>query len=227
MKKSLSTQRRKYKAIEEKSLLLKNIDFIEKLKMNPLIFKGNNILSINNLEILYNDKSIFKPISFTVTEGDRIHLKGRNGSGKSSIMKLILGKDIRYKGNLYVPKNLKISYISQDTSFLEGSLNSYIRENDIDETIFKTVLDKLDFDRIQFEKNIEEYSEGQKKKLLLAKSLSEETHLYLWDEPLNYIDILSRNQIEDVILEYNPTMIFIEHDELFSEKIATKTIEIK
>ena len=72
--------------------------------MNPLIFKGNNILS-NNLEILYNDKSIFKPISFTVTEGDRIHLKGRNGSGKSSIMKLILGKDIRYKG-IYVPRRI-------------------------------------------------------------------------------------------------------------------------
>ena len=75
-------------------------------------------------------------------------------------------------------------------------------------------------------KNIEDYSEGQKKKVLLAASLLTPAHLYIWDEPLNYIDVFSRMQIEKLLLEYQPTMLFVEHDVRFREKIATKTIEL-
>ena len=160
------------------------------------------------------------------SKGDIIQ-KGDNGSGKSSIIKLILGKDIDYKGDLHIGSNLKISYVSQDTTGLKGNLSVFAQENGIDETLFKSILSKLDFDKIQFEKDIETFSEGQKKKVLIAKSLCEEAHLYLWDEPLNYIDILSRVQIEDAILEYAPTMLFVEHDELFAENVATKTVEIE
>ena len=85
----------------------------------------------------------------------------------------------------------------------------------------------MDFAREQFEKNIDSYSEGQKKKVLLAKSICEQANLYIWDEPLNYIDIFSRMQIEDLIKNFNLTMIFVEHDEVFSNDIATKVIELK
>ena len=80
---------------------------------------------------------------------------------------------------------------------------------------------------MDFETQIERMSEGQKKKVLLAKSISEQANLYIWDEPLNYIDILSRIQIEEAILKYQPTLIFVEHDEMFVEKVATKRIELK
>ena len=69
-------------------------------------------------------------------------------------------------------------------------------------------------------------SEGQKKKVLIAKSLCEQAHLYVWDEPLNFIDIYSRMQIEQLILDVCPTMIFVEHDRAFRETIATKTLEL-
>ena len=82
----------------------------------------------------------------------------------------------------------------------------------------------MDFERDQFDKKIEEYSDGQKKKVLLATSICEQANIYIWDEPLNYIDIFSRMQIERLIEEYNLTMIFVEHDESFSNKIATKEI---
>ena len=75
-------------------------------------------------------------------------------------------------------------------------------------------------------KNMEDYSEGQKKKILLATSLLTPAHFYIWDEPLNYIDIFSRMQIEKLLLTYQPTMLFVEHDVRFCEKIATKTIEL-
>ena len=70
-------------------------------------------------------------------------------------------------------------------------------------------------------------SEGQKKKVLIAKSISESAHLYIWDEPLNYIDILTRIQIEEAILKYKPTIIFVEHDDTFIQKVATKVVNLK
>ncbi|WP_426065488.1 ATP-binding cassette domain-containing protein, partial [Escherichia coli] len=91
--------------------------------------------------------------------------------------------------------------------------------NKIDETLFKTILRKLDFNREQFDKNMVDFSAGQKKKVLIAKSLCESAHLYIWDEPLNYIDIFSRIQIEKMILEYCPTLLFVEHDDAFCNNI--------
>ena len=120
--------------------------------------------------------------------------------------------------------NLKISYISQDTTDLKGSLKKYIDNNEIDEVLFKAILRKLDFERNQFDKDLSSYSEGQKKKVLIAKSLCDNANIYIWDEPLNYIDIFSRIQIENLLLKYKPTMIFVEHDESFAGKIGTKAV---
>ena len=78
-----------------------------------------------------------------------------------------------------------------------------------------------------FDTNMQDMSEGQKKKVLIAKSMSEQANIYIWDEPLNYIDILTRIQIEDSILKYNPTLIFVEHDEAFIKKVATKIINLE
>ncbi len=96
----------------------------------------------------------------------------------------------------------------------------------MDYSLFLTLLKKLDMNRVQFEKNIEDYSEGQKKKVLLAASLLTPAHIYIWDEPLNYIDIFSRMQIEQLIETYKPTMIVVEHDTRFREKLATKEIKL-
>ena len=109
---------------------------------------------------------------------------------------------------------------------LQGGLSKFIKDNSIDESLFKAILRKLDFSRVQFEKDMSEFSDGQKKKVLIAKSLSEKAHLLVWDEPLNYIDVISRIQIENVILEYEPTILFVEHDGAFCEMVGTKMIEL-
>lgn len=93
-------------------------------------------------------------------------------------------------------------------------------------SLFKTILRKLGFERVQFEKDMADYSSGQKKKVLLAGSLCQQAHLYVWDEPLNFIDLFSRMQIEDLILQFQPTLLFVEHDARFRETIATKTIQL-
>lgn len=93
-------------------------------------------------------------------------------------------------------------------------------------TLFLTILRKLDFSRALFERDMGEYSAGQQKKVLLAASLCQSAHLYLWDEPLNYIDLFSRMQLEELLLQYRPTLLFVEHDRVFREKIATQVIEL-
>lgn len=84
----------------------------------------------------------------------------------------------------------------------------------------------MGLERVQFEKDLADYSAGQKKKVLLARSLCEQAHLYVWDEPLNYLDIYARMQIEALLRRFTPTMLFVEHDGAFREAVATKVVTL-
>lgn len=227
MKRAKSYEDRMTKSIENKQKLLKNVEEEEELKINPLAYPKDILINLEKV-IPYYEQNITKPVTFTINKGDRIVLTGQNGAGKSTFIKLISGyNDISYHGLINKGSNLKISYVSQDTSFLKGSLNDFINDNYLDETLFKTILRKMDFKRDQFQKDMGNYSYGQKKKVLIAKSLCEKAHLYVWDEPLNYLDIYTRIQLEDLILNYQPTLVLVEHDKTFIDKIATKIIKIE
>ena len=109
---------------------------------------------------------------------------------------------------------------------MRGDIRDFCRERNLEESLFFALLRQLDMERAQFEKRLEEFSEGQKKKVLIAASLMTPAHVYIWDEPLNYIDVFSRMQIEQLILRYQPTMIPVDHDIRFQEKIATRVVEL-
>lgn len=226
MKRSKVIEARQQVAIEKKSGLLKNLEENSSLQISPLPYHSNRLLELNGVSVSYGNKLVCENISFTINQGDRIALSGKNGCGKSSLLKLICGEHINHRGNIDLGNGLKISYVPQDTSHLSGSLSTYAAEHHIDESLFKAILRKFDFQRVQFEKDISDFSGGQKKKVLIAKSLCEKANLYVWDEPLNFIDVLSRMQIEDLILQYNPTLIFVEHDDAFCHNIATKLVNL-
>lgn len=226
MQRSKAIAQRRQAAMEEKSQLLRNIERADVLKVSQLLYRAPQLISLDHVSIVYGGKAACNDVSFTVERGDRIVLQGRNGSGKSSILKLICGQDIPYTGNLQVGGGLKISYVSQDTSFLCGSLSHLSRESGIDESLFKAILRKLDFERVQFEKDMADFSGGQKKKVLIAKSLCEESNLLVWDEPFNFVDVISRIQIEALLLSCRPTILFVEHDQVFTKKIATKFVSL-
>ena len=187
-----------------------------------------------NTEDNVKDSSLFSGLTFEVRQGERIALSGKNGCGKSSLIKMILQKagyghdnmQVRESGCLETASGLVISYVNQDTSSLQGGLKIFCEKRGLNMSLFCAILRQLDMDRVQFEKDISEYSEGQKKKVLIAASLMTSAHLYIWDEPLNYIDVFSRMQIEKLIMDYKPTMLFVEHDVYFREKIATGMIEL-
>ncbi|MBP1964191.1 Lsa family ABC-F type ribosomal protection protein [Paenibacillus aceris] len=226
MKRSKAIEQRQQSAINEKSKLLKNIESSDSLEISQLAYHKDRLAELDHVSIMYGEKIICADVSFTIEQGERIALSGKNGSGKSSIIKLICGEDINYTGTFRKDSQLRISYVSQDTSHLQGNLSDFAANSGIDESLFKSILRKLDFSRTQFEKDISSFSGGQKKKVLIAKSLSENVHLHIWDEPLNFIDIISRMQIEELLLEHTPTILFVEHDREFCENVATKIIEL-
>lgn len=213
-------------AIEEKSRLLKNIERSDTLKIFQTPFHTSRLVELKDVAVRYGKAPVCEHISFTIEKGDRIALQGANGSGKSSILKLICGEEIPYTGQLWRGNGLRISYVSQDTSNLRGKLSDLSRDSGIDESLFLAMLSKLDVGKTQMEKDLSNLSAGQKKKVLLAKSICEPAHLHIWDEPMNYIDVISRMQIEELLLQFQPTILFVEHDKAFCENVATKIVKL-
>lgn len=226
MQRCKNVERRQNKAIEEKKGLLKNIEMIEKLKLSPLKYSKRCLCHLEDIKIIYNHKIVVENVSFDINQGDRINLVGKNGSGKTSIIKLIIKEINNYEGKINLGTNLKIAYLSQDDSNFIGSLDDYARDCDINISLFKTVLRKLDFSRDLFIQDMATYSKGQKKKVMLAACLVKKAHLYIFDEPLNYLDVFTRMQVQELLLEFKPTILFVEHDRYFCDKIKTKTIEL-
>jgi len=224
MGRAKAIETRRQKAVEEKSRLLKDLEKKEDLKLFQQPYHTNRLISARDLSIRYGEASVFEHLTFTVEHGDRIALRGKNGSGKSSLLKLLCGQEIPHTGILEIGSRLRISYVPQDASGLRGGLRDFALQHRIDESQLKAILRKLDFSRTQFEKDMADYSEGQKKKVLLAASLCEDAHLHIWDEPMNYIDVISRIQLEELLLRFRPTLLFVEHDKVFCDTIATKTI---
>ena len=224
--------------IEEKEGLLQDIETVTDLKIEPLRFHKEVLINAYDLSLRYEGapKELFSGLRFQVKRGDRVILSGENGCGKSSILKAILrrldraepgeGSGPAISGTLDAAAGMTVSYVNQDTSYLNGSLKKFCEARGLNESLFLAVLRQLDLGREQFLKNIEDFSEGQKKKVLIAASLITPAPLYIWDEPLNFIDVFSRMQIEKLILQYEPTMLIVEHDVRFQEKVGTDIVKI-
>lgn len=226
MKRAKQIDARRERAIQEKAELLKDLEHADPLKIKPALHFSQRLVEGKNLSIFYDKRTICKQISFTINCGDRICLNGDNGAGKTSLLRLILGENVPHTGELKRTSGLSVSYIPQESDHFSGTVYDWAERQEIDLTQFLTVLRKLDFSRALFERDMKEYSAGQKKKVLIAASLCQSAHLYVWDEPLNYVDLFSRMQIEELLLEYRPTLLFVEHDKVFRERIATQTIQL-
>lgn len=226
MSRSTAISERRERAVAEKSVLLKNMERSPELHLSPLEFHSRQIVSLEKISIKYGEKTVCDNVDLTVMQGEKVALIGGNGCGKSSILRLICGENIEHTGDIVMNRQLKISYVPQKSDHLHGTLNGYAENLGIDLSLYLAILRKLGFPREIFGQDLECFSAGQKKKIMIAGSLCQQAHLYIWDEPLNYIDIISRIQIEKLILESNPTIIFVEHDQTFREKIADKVVEI-
>ena len=173
----------------------------------------------------YGAGPVCRPVSFTVERGNGWLWWGGTAleSPACSGWRWVRRSPTRDFSPL--PRVWSSPYVPQAPPFLRGSLSQFARRSELDETQFKTILRKLDFARVQFEKDLSDYSAGQKK-VLLARSLCQSAHLYVWDEPLNYIDVFSRMQLEELLRVCRPAMLLVEHDQAFLEGLADKRVEL-
>lgn len=234
--------------IEEKEGLLQDLEKISDLKISPMTHHKETLVAAREYSLKYPDAKeyLFDGLNFVIRQGERVFLNGPNGCGKSSLIKAILSRCtscnmkkedsssefnreefyVIEQGELQVAAGIVISYINQDTSFLHGSIRDFCIDRNLDESYFCALLRQLGMERTQFTKEMQDFSEGQKKKVLIAASLLTPAHLYIWDEPLNYIDVFSRIQIENLFETFRPTMLIVEHDSRFRDKIATKVVDM-
>ena len=225
MRHSKAVEARREREIEEKEGLLNNLELAQDLKISPLTHPTGRLLQFRDVSLGYDGKNVVEHLTFSLESGDMLALTGKNGCGKTSVLRAVMGSLSPTAGEIVFASGLILSLVPQQ-AHLSGALRDFIRESGIDETQFKTILRKLNFSREQFEKPMEAYSAGQQKKVLIARSLCQQAHLYLWDEPLNYVDVLSRIQIERLICQFRPTLLLVEHDQAFLEHIGARLLPL-
>lgn len=226
MKRAKNIERRQKEQLNEKKLLLKNFEDIPKLVIKQEEARTKELIQLQSLTFGFGDKALLSDLSVTIEEGDCVWIRGVNGSGKSTLLNIIKGRLKGYSGIVKVQTYLKIAESYQEPFWTYGMLQDLIDDAGINRTIFQTTLAYFDMHEAYFERPIETFSQGELKKIDIARALSMENQLIILDEPLNYMDIFFREQLEKAILHYRPTIIFVEHDERFGKALATKVIAL-
>lgn len=209
--------------LKEKKQLLKNMEEKRALSILQEECEEELLLRIQDLNYGYENHPVLKNVNLHICKGDRLWLRGKNGSGKSTLLRLIM--EFFPREQLEISKELTISHMLQEPLWIKGMLKELV----VDKKQYQKIIEiakSFDLSEELLQRPIETFSSGEKRKLDIARALSETNKLLLMDEPLNYMDILFREQLEEAIIKNEPTLIFVEHDEQFGKNIATKTYDL-
>ena len=226
MKRALAIEGKIQKNIEDKQGLLKNKEKERRLKFQESGKSPDQLLRIDNLTVSFGKQAILEDFSLSIEKEQRVAIVGGNGTGKTTLLNVICGTVPYQSGTINLPSYIKVLRAHQHPLWQKGYLRQYMDAEKFDETQFRQILGVMDVGGDIFDRPLETFSEGQLKKVDLCRSFMTPVHLLLWDEPLNYIDIISREQIEMVVLNFLPTLLFIEHDRYFVERIATEIVAL-
>ncbi|HMR40796.1 MAG TPA: ATP-binding cassette domain-containing protein [Ignavibacteria bacterium] len=226
MKRALHIEERISKKIEEKKKLLNNKEDERRLSIPSRLSGKEKVLSVINATLHIDEKKIFENFSMDIFKGERIALTGNNGSGKTSLIRAIKNEIKLSAGSINIPGFIRISFANQDPVWNKGLLRELLRDENTDETKFRNILGVMGAWGELFDRPLETFSRGQLKKVELCRSFLSESDILIWDEPMNYLDTESREQLEAAILKFRPTMLFTEHDKTFVDKIATGVFSI-
>lgn len=188
------------------------------------------LVTFNNVSFKYVDKVLLNKVNFTINETDKIGLLGINGTGKSTLLKLIVGKLEASEGIIYKKNNIKIAYLAQDEAFiLENTILEEIarltKTKDDEAYNMKSILNKLGLSN--HERKIKELSGGEKKRLALACTLITPSDLIILDEPTNHLDIWMINWLEKYLIKFNKAVLLVTHDRYFLERVTKKIMELE
>ena len=226
MQRALSIERRIQNNLKAKQSLLKNEEKQRSLKIETRPDASGVLITINNLTVERGGKAVLKDLSLQMCRGDRTAVVGRNGSGKTTLFDTISGELKPLTGTIKLPAHVTVNRSFQNALWQNGDLREYLLQNGLAETRFRQLMGVYGVEGEVFEQPLETFSQGQLKKVDLIRSMMQPADLLIWDEPMNYIDVMSREQIEAAIIESQPTLLFTDHDRYFVEKVATSVIDL-
>lgn len=209
--------------LEEKRNLLKNYEITTDLILNQQNCKTDSLVSAYDLSYGYTEELLFEKLSFVIRKGDRLWIRGMNGAGKSTLLKL-LSRRIT-SDRIQYSENILIETAFQEPLWTKGFLSDYLVDKDMKNRFFD-ISHCLDMKYEVLKRPMETFSSGELKKIDIARALASPCQLLLLDEPLNFMDIYFREQLEKAILTHQPTIIFVEHDEHFGSQVATGEIRL-
>ncbi|CDB13665.1 aBC transporter ATP-binding protein [Eubacterium sp. CAG:192] len=231
-------QEKFYKRAESREKQLEKIDLIEKpeelknnmtIKLEPDIVSGNDVLSVENLEKSYNTL-LFKNISFEIKRGEHVAIIGDNGTGKTTILKIINGLVDADSGMIKLGTNVHIGYYDQEqhnltdeNTLFEEIANSY---PNMTNTKIRNTLAAFMFTGEDVFKRVSDLSGGEKGRLSLAKLMLSEANLIILDEPTNHLDMASKEILENAINNYTGTVLYVSHDRYFINQTASRILEL-
>lgn len=208
--------------LEQKTLL--------NFKLNIDSRSGKDVVIINNLNKNFESKNIFENANLQIHYGEKIALIGKNGTGKSTLLKIIMNEDCEYTGEIKIGQSVNIGYIPQEIKFEDDNqtiLNFFEQFDNRNETEIRSSLAKYMFRGNDVFKKVSSLSGGEKVRLILAKLLKQNINFLILDEPTNHIDIETRELLEEAIKEYSGTVLFVSHDRYFINNLAERIVEVK
>ncbi|MBK7809301.1 MAG: ABC-F family ATP-binding cassette domain-containing protein [Saprospiraceae bacterium] len=202
-----------------------------KLRFPPSLRSGDYPVVVNHMNKNYGDLVVFKDANMTIERGQKVAFVGRNGEGKSTLIKAIMG-EIDFDGKCELGHNAKVGYFAQNqASLLDASLTVFqtvdeVAEGDI-RTQIKTILGCFMFSGDDIDKKVSMLSGGERTRLAMVKLLLEPVNLLILDEPTNHLDIKSKDVLKEALLAFDGTLILVSHDRDFLQGLAEKVFEFK
>lgn len=201
----------------------RKIDF----RLKSAVLKGNRVIEVSGISKAFKDKVLFKESSFYVHKGEKVGIFGKNGCGKTTLIKLLMGVEESDKGDIFFSSSVKLGYLSQDISYLDMKKNVLdCFEITSKEGLgnLRTLLFNMGFSEDMLSQSLGSLSLGELTRLRIAELINKECDLLILDEPLNHLDLNSREKLEEVLLNYNGTILLISHDRYMMERVCNKLI---
>ncbi|MCB9235160.1 MAG: ABC-F family ATP-binding cassette domain-containing protein [Bacteroidia bacterium] len=226
--------------VNSRERMLEKLEIIEidevdtsqlKLRFPPSIRSGDTPVMVTDLSKSYGDKVVFRDANLSISRGQKVSFVGRNGEGKSTMIKAILG-EIDYTGRCEIGHNVKVGYFAQNqASLLDENLTIF---QTIDEVAvgeirkqIKNILGRFMFSGDDIEKKVSVLSGGERTRLAMVKLLLEPVNLLILDEPTNHLDLKSKDVLKEALLDFDGTLILVSHDRDFLQGLSQKVYEFK
>jgi len=217
MRRARALERRVESNIAERKTLLTNSEKRRALRLRPAV-RRKILIQLSGLTLQQSNRTLLENFDLQLESEERVAILGSNGCGKSTLLNEL---------SRITPPSVRFTRGYQTPLWAVGSLRQCLAERKYDEARFCQVLGVLGVPGAVLDQPMETLSQGQLKKIDLTRSFLDPVDFLIWDEPLNYLDIEAREQVETVILKDRPTLIFVEHDEAFISQVATRTVNLE